>query len=82
VKQGKGVLELMTEEHARSLAVRVARTPGHSVSAVRHTWSAMWVWSIDIGEHRTSTRALLLNDDPFDDHLAEAGRLSQERSHQ
>ncbi len=69
VKQGKGVLELMTEEHAHGLAVRVVQTPGHSVIEVWRAWSAMWAWRVEAQEHRTGCHLLLLNDDQFDARL-------------
>ena len=66
----------MTEERARALALRVARTPGYSVIEVCQAWSAMWAWQVEIAEYRAGKRVLLLHKDQFDDHFAETEQPS------
>jgi len=59
----------LTEERAYELARRITRTPGYSVLEVRRAWSAMWAWHVEVHEHRTGERLLLLNEDQFDSRL-------------
>ncbi len=59
----------MTEEYAYGLALRVARTPRYSVIEVRRAWSAMCIWHVEIQEHCTGERLLLLSHDQFDSRL-------------
>jgi len=59
----------MDKEHAHALARRVAATPGYCVVEVRRAWSAMWAWHVEVQEHCTDERLLLLDDDQFDSRL-------------
>ncbi len=62
-------IERLTEERAYDLARRITRTPGYSVLEVRRAWSALWAWHVEVHEHRTGERLLLLNEDQFDARL-------------
>ena len=64
-------IEHLTEERAHALALRVMRTPGYRVVEVRRAWSAMWAWHVEVHEHRTGERVLLLSEDQFDARLIE-----------
>lgn len=59
----------MDEEHAYTLAQRVARTPGYRVLEVRRAWSAASAWQVEAEDCRTGARLLLLDEDQFDAHL-------------
>jgi len=60
----------MDEEHAYTLAQRVARTPGYRVLEVRRAWSAASAWQVEAEDCRTGARLLLLDEDQFDNRLA------------
>jgi len=64
-----GKIGYLTQERAYELALRVTRTPGYNVVETRRAWSAMWAWHVEVHEHRTGARLLLLNEDQFDARL-------------
>ncbi len=59
----------MDEQQAYTLAARVERMPSYGVLEVRRAWSAMWAWHVEVHEHRTGERLLLLNESQFDNRL-------------
>jgi len=66
----------MDEEHAYTLAQRVARTPGYRVLEVRRAWSAAYAWQVAAEHHRTGEHILLLDEDQFDAHLHQGMGIS------
>jgi hypothetical protein len=59
----------MDEEHAYTLAQRIATTPGYDVLEVRRAWSAAVAWQVEAVDRRTDERLLLLSEDQFDSRL-------------
>ena len=70
----------MDEEHAYTLAQRVARTPGYRVLEVRRAWSAAVAWQVEAADCRTGARLLLLSEAQFDVRLTGTGQPSAESS--